>query len=318
MFPRLKWKYSITVFTPTYNRAHTLPQLYASLKRQTSFDFEWLIVDDGSTDNTEGIVAEWLLEDTPFNKRYTKKENGGKHRAINVALPLAEGELFFIVDSDDYLSDTAIETLIMRRKSLPLCDDSFAGVAGCKGYYTGKMIGTSFLGDILDCTSLERSGFGIEGDKAEAFFTSILRRYPFPEFDGEKFVTEALVWDRMALDGYRLRYFNEVIYLCEYLEDGLTHQGLDLYYRNPRGYGCYLQQCRSAGKFSRGLQTYFDVECFLHWRKQRRLHEIAALIGENPYILLCHTIIYQLRQYGSKCKHYLLYIVRRGKNNEYS
>lgn len=313
MIPRFNCSYSVTVFTPTYNRAHTLPQLYASLKRQTSFDFEWIIVDDGSIDNTEGIVAEWLLEDTPFDKRYIKKENGGKHRAINEALPLAEGELFFIVDSDDYLSNTAIETLIKRRNSLPLDDDSYAGVAGCKGYHSGEMIGTSFLGDMLDCTSLERSNYGIEGDKAEAFFTSILRHYPFPEFDGEKFVTEALVWDRMALDGYRLRYFNEVIYLCEYLEDGLSHQGLELYYRNPIGYGRYLQQCRRVNKFGKGLQRYFDVECYLHWRKDMRLREITELIGTKPVPLLTAAGIYRLRQIASKCKQYLLGYVKGRK-----
>jgi glycosyltransferase involved in cell wall biosynthesis len=282
--------------------------------KQTSFDFEWLIVDDGSVDCTQAVVSKWVAEANPFPIRYFQKVNGGKHRAINTALPLANGEMFFIVDSDDYLAETAIEELIRQRKTLPSNGLRYAGIAGCRGYHNGQMIGTSFAGNVLDCTSLERAQYGIDGDKSEAFFTSVLRQYPFPEFEGEKFVTEAVVWDKMALDGYHLRYFNEIIYLCEYLEDGLTHQGLDLYYKNPQGYGCYLRQCRDAGKFSKELQRYFDVECYLHWCRQMRLAEISKLIGAKPTALVYQTIVYQLRKYGSACKRQLMRMMRKGKN----
>ena len=308
------YEYRVTVFTPTYNRAYTLPKLWESLKRQTVFDFEWLIVDDGSIDHTEELVLQWISEENPFEIRYYRKENGGKHRAINFALSRAKGELFFIVDSDDCLPDTAIKTILQMRNTLPVQSvEQYAGIAGCKGYFSGQMVGTTFAGETLDCTSIERAKHGIEGDKAEVFFTEVLCRYPFPEFEGEKFVTEATVWDRMALDGYLLRYFNKVIYLCEYLEDGLTHQGLDLYYRNPKGYGCYLRQCRTAKKFSRALQNYFDVECYLHWRKQMNLAEIAALIGADAKSLVINAMKYQARQYGSKCKRWLLSLLKRGK-----
>lgn len=308
-----EYKYSVTVFTPTYNRAYTLCKLYDSLKRQTRYDFEWLIVDDGSIDDTERIIGQWLKEDLPFSIQYYKKENGGKHRAINYALNKARGELFFVVDSDDFLSDIAIETIVQIYNTLPLKSGvKYAGIAGGKGYYNGKMVGTSFEGKYLDCLSVERAKYGISGDKAEVFITSVLQEYPFPEFKGEKFVTEAAVWDRLSLDGYYLRYFNEIIYLCEYLEDGLTQQGLDLYYKNPQGYGYYLRQSRNAKKFERGVQAYFDVECYLHWREQMNLQEIAELIGTKSSTLMWQIIIYQLRNTGSKCKQCVLKMLKRG------
>ena len=306
-------KCAVTVFTPSFNRAYILPQLYKSLLAQTINDFEWLIVDDGSADNTEALVAQWIATDHPFPIRYFRQENGGKHRAINYALPLAQGELFFIVDSDDYLTKDAIEKLYEMQNSLPEGSRSeFAGVSGCKGYSNGTMVGTSFEGEHLDCTSIERSKHNIDGDKAEAFFTRVLQNYPFPEFDGEKFVTEAAVWDRMALDGYKIRYFNNIIYLCEYLDDGLSHQGLDLYYRNPQGYGYYLRQSRKAGKFSKGLQAYFDVECYLRWRKQMSLKDIAELIGVQCCTLIMNTVVYLLRQCGSKIKRKALSWIKWG------
>ena len=295
----------VTVFTPAYNRAYILPELYHSLRNQTCFDFEWIIVDDGSADGTEALVGAWLQQQNAFAIRYYKQKNGGKHRAINCGAEKAAGELFFIVDSDDQLTADAVESLLRVKNTLP-DHEKFAGVAGNRGYHRGGVIGTTFDGDMLDCSAIERRKYGIDGDKAEAFFTSVLKKYPFPEYEGENFVTEAVVWDKMALDGYKLRYFNKIIYLCDYLEDGLTNQGLDLYYRNPQGYGHYLRQCRKADKFGDALQRYFDVECYLHWRRQMSLAEIAALIGAEPIPLLLATGTYQLRLTASRCKRQLL------------
>lgn len=302
----------ITIFTPTFNRAHTIERLYISLKNQTCYNFEWLIVDDGSTDNTNRIVEKWF-DDAPFPIYYYNKENGGKHRAINFALKRANGELFFIVDSDDFLVETAVETIIRICNTLSEnTERKYAGIAGCKGFENGNLVGTSFKGEFIDCLSVERAKYGISGDKAEVFFTKILKKYPFPEFEGENFVTEAAVWDKMALDGYFLRYFNEIIYLCEYLDDGLSYQGLELYYKNPQGYGYYLTQSRMANKFDRNVQIYFDVECYLHWKSQRNIKEIADLIGINPYILVVQVVFYKLRRYGSKYKQLMLKLVKRG------
>ena len=247
----MSFNHKTTVFTPTYNRAYILHNLYHSLQRQTCRDFEWLIVDDGSTDNTEALVTSWIAEDNDFPIRYYKQPNGGKHRAINNAVQLAQSFLFFIVDSDDQLTEDAIETIVSQIKSLPTDSyTQYAGICNCRGSSGNTILGTTFSGEWLDCTALDRSKHGIEGDKAEVFFTDIMRKYPFPEFPGENFVTEAVVWDRMAVDGYLLRFFNKTVYLCEYRDDGLTSQGLDLYYRNPQGYGLYLRQCKQYQKLT--------------------------------------------------------------------
>lgn len=292
-----------TVFTPTYNRAYILGELYKSLQQQTDYQFEWLIVDDGSTDDTNEIVSKWIEAETRFPIRYFRKENGGKHRAINFALQYAQGEYFFVVDSDDRLVPDAIETVCAQIKSLPTdgCK-KYAGICNCKGYSTTEIVGTSFEGDFIDCTSLEREKFGITGDKAEVFFTEIMRQYPFPEFKGEKFVTECVVWDKMAADGYSLRFFNEILYLCEYREDGLTQQGLDLYYRNPLGYGYALRLARQYHKYSKPLSDYLDAECYLHWKNEMSLSEIAALIGTTWNRLLYISMIHFLREKASNIK----------------
>lgn len=293
----------VTVFTPTYNRAYILGELYVSLQRQTVHSFEWLIVDDGSVDNTEQVVSNWILQERKFPIRYYKTKNGGKHRAINFALNCAEGEYFFIVDSDDQLVSTAIETVCDRMDSLPMTiREKFAGICLCKGYTAERAVGTSFDGVYLDCTSLEREKYGITGDKAEVFYTEVLRQYPFPEFEGENFITECAVWDKIAADGYLLRFYNEIVYLCEYRDDGLTQMGMELYYRNPQGYGYVLRLARRYKKYSKPLSNYYDAECFLHWRKEMTISEIANLIGTTRWKLLRTCVIYILKEAGHRAK----------------
>lgn len=233
----------ITVFTPTYNRAYILPKLYASLRAQTSDNFEWVIVDDGSTDETKRLVTGWLSDKNKFCVRYYNRENGGKHRAINFGVQVARGELFFIVDSDDYLTPDAIETLILWEASIKN-NDKFCGVAGEKASIRdGSIIGNPISsGEYIDATALEREYYNILGDKAEAFYTKLLKKYPFPEIDGENFITENVVWYRIAHDGYKMRWYKKPIYMCEYREDGLTHQGNTLFTRNPIGYALSVRE----------------------------------------------------------------------------
>lgn len=231
----------ITVFTPTYNRAYILQDLYNSLLKQTDFRFEWLIVDDGSTDNTKEVVADFQLENNPFVIRYYKKENGGKHTAINMGVELARGYLFFIVDSDDRLAPYAIEKLYAWERSI---EDkaSFAGVSGNKGDLDGNLLGETFIGYSMDATNLERAQNNILGDKAEAYYTQILRSFPFPVIEGENFMTESVVWDRIGAAGLKIRWVNEVIYLVEQRADGLIAQGNMRFANNPRGYALSVMQ----------------------------------------------------------------------------
>lgn len=210
----------ITVFTSTYNRAHLLQRLFESLCKQTFNNFEWLIVDDGSKDNTEEIVKSQFIN-RYFPIRYFRQNNGGKHRAVNWGVKKARGELFFIADSDDILPPDAIET-VARQYDAIKNDKSFAGVAGLDGSFGGKVIGSGLSKDVIDDTSINlRCKLGVTGDMKEVFRTDVLRKFPFPEIEGEKFCPEILVWNRIATK-YKLRFFNQIIYLAEYQEDGIT------------------------------------------------------------------------------------------------
>lgn len=221
----------VTVFTPTYNRAYILNNLYQSLCRQSYWDFEWLIVDDGSTDNTEGLIASWL-DESKISLCYIKQPNGGKHRAINRGIQEANGNLFFIVDSDDYLADNAIERILFFYESIKE-NNQFAGLSGVRAYPSGERIGGELPFYILKASTLElRMKYHISGDMAEVYKTDILRQYPFPEFAGERFCPEALVWNRIA-QKYKLYYFNEKIYVCDYLADGLTAHIVQVRMKSP-------------------------------------------------------------------------------------
>lgn len=210
----------ITVFTPTYNRGYIIRKLYESLCSQSFKDFEWIVVDDGSTDNTQELTTEFINEQK-IRLRYFRQENEGKHIAINRGVQEAQGELFFIVDSDDYLTTDALASL--NNHYLVIADDkNFAGVSGTRVTPEGKRIGGALPFKELDCTIVDFScRHGYTGDMAEAYKTGILRQHPFPQIDGEKFCPESLIWNRIALK-YKLRYFNQGIYVCEYRPDGLT------------------------------------------------------------------------------------------------
>lgn len=232
---------TITVFTPSYNRAYRLPALYNSLLHQTNKDFEWLIVDDGSTDNTEEFVKEWIQE-AQFPIRYFKQENGGKHRAINRGLREVHGELFFIVDSDDYLTIDAIETIEKRYESIQ-GDESFCGVCLLKVDKDLNKVGSDFPYETLDCSCLDfRYKYSVSGDMAEIVRTDIFRNFPFPEIEGERFCPEALIWNRIG-SHYKFRYANDKVYVCEYLEDGLTAKITKIRMQSPvASCMCYCEQ----------------------------------------------------------------------------
>ena len=210
----------ITVFTPTYNRGYIIHKLYKSLCRQSLTDFEWLVVDDGSTDNTQELIQSFISGEK-INLRYFYQENAGKHIAINRGVLEAQGDLFFIVDSDDYLTDDALQ--ILNQHYLTIAEnDNFAGISGTRITPNGNRIGGSLPFQQFDCSIVDfvyRHGYS--GDMAEAYKTKVLRQFPFPHIDDEKFCPESLVWNRIA-QKHKLLYFNQGIYVCEYRPDGLT------------------------------------------------------------------------------------------------
>lgn len=278
----------ITVFTPTYNRGYTLENLFNSLLVQTNKNFEWLIVDDGSTDNTEDLVNGFKGVST-FKIRYIKKKNGGKHTAINYGVNLAEGFLFFIVDSDDQLTKDAIEKLYKWEQSLEK-KKGFAGISGNKGDVLGNLLGSTFKGNYIDATNIERRENNILGDKAEAYYTSVLKKFPFPEIEGENFMTEAIVWDKIAASGLKIRWYNDIIYIVEQREDGLIAQGNSRYANNPKGYAMYVMQCDNIFHLNWKDKLYSGYYYYDVVKSKVSIFRAAKLLKRNSIIFLLFWI----------------------------
>lgn len=236
----MAFDYKVTIFTPTYNRAYIIEKLYQSLRRQSCTEFEWLVVDDGSTDETESLFRRWMAEDNPFPIRYFRQENGGKCRAINKGLELARGELFFNVDSDDYLTEDAVEKVIRWEQELPR-DQKYCGFAGNLGTAPDETPNRIFPGGYFDGTAFDRYG-SVDGERCMIFYTDIHRRYLYPEFPGEKFMTEAVTWNRMANDGWKVRFYNDIIWIWEYKPDGLTKAGYQVFLDNPQGTALFFRE----------------------------------------------------------------------------
>lgn len=243
----------LTVFTPTYNRQKYIKKLLESLAIQTCKKFEWLIVDDGSTDGTQQLLQEIIKKDYGFPIRVIRQNNGGKHRAINRAIKSARGKYFFIVDSDDTLTPNAVEKVLDWWDSVEKLPNSekYAGVAGLRKSAAGIIGGNGKGKGYIDASNLERRKYNLSGDKAEIYRTSLLKAYPFKEFEGENFLSENTVWDAIAADGYIIRWFSVPIYKCEYLQGGLTKSLETLRRKNYKGF-TYQTQMAIAHKPIRG------------------------------------------------------------------
>ena len=211
----------ITILTPTFNRAHLLPRLFESLTHQTDFNFEWLVMDDGSTDGTSDLFAGKTFLSAPFPIRYYRQENGGKHRALNAGVKQAKGDFIFIADSDDWLLPQSV-AIVGQHTSAIADDNIFAGVAGLDVFDDERIVGTGLPQDIIDCNAMDiRYRYHVDGDLKEVFKTTVLQEFPFPEIQDEKFCPEQFVWFRIA-QKYKLRYFNTPIYVAEYQPNGIT------------------------------------------------------------------------------------------------
>ena len=226
-----------TVFTPTFNRKELLEKLYKSLQKQTFKDFEWLIVDDGSTDGTGEKVKEFL-EESKLDIKYFYKENGGKQRAYNFATDKANGELFICLDSDDEYVENGFETILKYWEKYEK-NGEIAGMGYLSMYPDGEIIGSSFPEKEMISTQFDiYNKYGVKGDKGLMFRTEIIKKYKFPIFDDEKFITEAVVYNRIC-EKYKMVYVNEKIEIKEYQEDGLTAKYNNLLLRNPKGQALY-------------------------------------------------------------------------------
>lgn len=200
-----------TVFTPTYNRAKTLHRVYESLQQQTFRDFEWLIVDDGSVDDTKAVVEAWRKV-AAFPIRYVWQKNSHKKTAFNHGVRLSHGEFFLPADSDDAFPPNALERFAHHWFAIQGNErDHFAGVCGLCQDEQGNVVGDPFPGDWgVDSDSLEmRFRFGVRGEKWGFCRTDILRAYPFPDYlPGH--VPEGVVWSAIAAH-FKARFINEVV-----------------------------------------------------------------------------------------------------------
>ena len=223
----------ITVFTSTYNRAFCLPQLYESLCRQTSKDFVWLLIDDGSKDNTEELVKEWIL-DNRINIKYVKKENGGMHTGHNMAYQLIETELNVSIDSDDFMPENAVE-LIMNTWAKSK-NHNLAGIVGLDSTQDGIIIGTKLPEVAQGSFNDIYEKYNCRGDKKVVLRTEIVKKYElYPEHKNEKLVPLGCLYNLIGKD-YNFIYANEVYCIVEYLTDGSSHSIFNQYKQSPRGF----------------------------------------------------------------------------------
>lgn len=227
----------LTVFTPTFNRAYTLHLCYESLKKQTCKDFIWLIIDDGSSDNTKELVQSWIAtNEIPIKYHY--QENLGMHGAHNTAYELIDTELNVCIDSDDYMPDDAVEKIISFWKKHG--NKNFAGIIGLDATPTGDVIGTK-LPDIVKAAKLTdlHGKFKIKGDKKLVYRTELTKKTsPYPIFPGEKYCP--LSFKYILIDQEcPLLILNEVLCHVEYLNDGSTMNIIKQYKKNPRGFSFF-------------------------------------------------------------------------------
>lgn len=271
-------KKTITVFTPTFNRAYLLPRLYESLCLQTSQDFIWLIIDDGSSDGTDELVKQWQSENK-IAIAYRYKKNGGMHTGHNLAYQVIDTELNVCIDSDDYMPEDAIKKIISSWNGIQ--DKSkIAGMVGLDADNGGKIIGTK-IPDHLTQGTLHELYYNhqVTGDKKLILRTDVVKRYPsYPEYEGEKLVPLGVLYLMMGKD-YDLIYKNEVYCIVEYQEDGSSHSILKQYKQSPKSFAYSRKiQIKYNKGFKRQIQYYAHLISSSFFAKD----PLIAFKGVNP------------------------------------
>lgn len=228
---------SITIFTPTYNRAYCLNQLYESLLRQTNKDFLWLIIDDGSADNTQEVVQSWI-KDNKIAIKYHYQENKGMVWAHNTAHYMMDTELCVCIDSDDYMPDNAIEKILIFWKENGYPES--AGIIGLDAFKDGKIVGTKLPDNVKECKYSELYvKYKVSGDKKFIHNRKVFNKFlPYPFFDGEKFPTDHYLYLYIE-QKHKLLLFNEVFCIVEYMPDGLSMNVFNDYKQNPKSFAFY-------------------------------------------------------------------------------
>ena len=230
----------LTYFTPTYNRAHTLPKLYESLVEQTNKNFVWLIIDDGSTDNTKELVESWA-EEKKIEIEYIVKKNGGKHTAIDFSNQVCKTEFINCIDSDDYVSKDSTEVLYKYLDEVSK-NENLCGIVARRAHYDGTAFNEAFPKEPTNLYFNEIAKvYGYTQDTNLIFKTDVIKNYHFPVFEDERFVTESVFYNQFMYK-YQMLAIPELLYLAEYQQDGYSAQGMRLFYKNPKGFLYSLKQ----------------------------------------------------------------------------
>ena len=290
---------TLTIFTPTYNRAHTLVRTYNSLCQQTCKDFEWLIIDDGSTDNTRVVVEKWICN-SDFKIRYIYQENQGMHGAHNTAYKNITTELNTCIDSDDYMPVDAVENIITfwhENRS-----NKYAGIIGLDQREDGSIIGTTFRLELKETTLMNFYANGGKGDKKLVYRTDIVKQYPeYPLFDGERYV--GLAYKYMLIDqDYKLLTLNKPLVIVEYQADGSSNMMWKQYWNNPRGFA-FLRKTEMviAPTLTRRFISciHYVSSCIISKNKKflkESPQKMLTLFAIIPGVVLYNIIKHKVRQ----------------------
>ena len=271
---------SLTVFTPAYNRAHTLSRTYESLRAQGNKNFIWLIVDDGSTDNIAELVKSWQYKENGFEIQYIYKENGGMHTAHNTAYENIHTELNVCIDSDDCMAENAVEKILEKWEEVK--NRGYAGIIGLDAdLNTGKLIGKGFAEGMTETTLSGYYAAGGLGDKKLVYRTDVIKEYPpYPVFEGEKYVALAYKY-RLIDQKYKLAVLPEVLCDVEYQATGSSATMWKQYVKNPKGFAFWRKVCMEYPESSKRL----IVDC-IHYVAESVLAKDRNFIKESPRKLL--------------------------------
>lgn len=270
---------TLTIFTPAYNRAHTLPRTYESLRAQDCKDFIWLVVDDGSTDGTRELVEQWQRQENGFEIRYLYKENGGMHTAHNTAYANIDTELNTCIDSDDCLAEGAVAKILQKWEQV--CNKGYAGIIGLDADLNGNLIGRGFPEGLTETTLTGYYAAGGSGDKKLVYRTDVINSVPpYPVFEGEKYVALAYKY-RLIDQNYKLAVLDEVLCNVEYQPDGSSGTMWKQYLRNPKGFAFWRNVCMQYPTSKKRMM----IDC-IHYCSSSQIARNRNYIQESPRKLL--------------------------------
>lgn len=272
-------KVILTIFTPAYNRAYTLPRTYESLCRQNCKDFIWLIVDDGSRDNTAQLVHQWQGKDNGFEIRYIYKENGGMHTAHNTAYENIDTELNTCIDSDDKLAPGAVEKILKKWEQVRQC--GYAGMIGLDADFDGNIIGKGFPPGMTETSVIGYYASGGRGDKKLVYRTDIIRKYPpYPVFPGEKYVSLSYKY-RLIDQSYKMAVLDDILCNVEYQPDGSSGTMWKQYLKNPQGWAFWRKVCMEYPVSKKRMV----IDC-IHYCSSSFLAKNRKFVQESPQKLM--------------------------------